>query len=53
MLSSRRETNLEKHKDFMSPDFSDDLITTAGHKIWLIFLAAIAKKKRKETYQAK
>ena len=46
MLNSRRETSLEKHKDFMSPDFSDDLITTAGHKIWLNSLAAIAKKKR-------
>lgn len=34
----------------MSPDFSDDLITTAGHKIWLSFLAAKAKK---ETYWAK
>lgn len=31
----------------MSPDFSDDLITTAGHTIWLSFLAAKAKK---ETY---
>lgn len=42
--------SLGKHKEFMSLDFSDDLITTAGHTIWLSFLAA---KATKVTYWAK
>lgn len=44
-IKKRGETRLGKHKEFISPDFSDDLITTAGHTDLASFLGSSGKER--------